>query len=315
MPTVPKIGPRRQHLVSNFYLKHFADDQQRINVFDLRHQRTWNSKTKDAMVENHIYTLPTDAPDLRYALENALGEIETDAAPVIQTVVDQQNLTGIRRDLLALWMAAQLKRSSLIGDHIKQVNLLMSDPCVGLQIVENNRGALIRKFGEKAVEEYVIRIRKGESAASLSTGQTILFGLEKIGMYATSICEMHWTLEVSRSEGFLTSDNPVFVRRRGISKDHYLVGVARKDLDAELHFPISPTLFLIGKWRRSRESKRRVSTWRVRELNRMTILCSNRQIAYSPKTELDKGLIDDCASFRLNIFDVPGFVDGFRLSN
>lgn len=104
---------RRHHLVSRFYLRYFADDDEQVTTVMLPGDRVFTQTARRASVENDFYTaighdgLETDAG------ERAFSEIEGPAAEVWrQIAAGMWPLPPTERGVVASWIALQLIRGS-----------------------------------------------------------------------------------------------------------------------------------------------------------------------------------------------------------
>ena len=103
-------------------------------------------------------------------------------------------------------------------------------------------------------------------------------------LWAPALACMDWTLETTSSKRFfLVSDEPFVVRVPSNPFDTAYVGLARGDLGVEVSFPISRTMCLIAKHKRSPDIEyKEVATSRVDEINLRSVVSAHRLI-YSPE--------------------------------
>lgn len=83
---------KRHHYVPHFYLKHFASEQRRINILNLKDLRSYRNGTlKDQCYGKHLYGLDD-------SIETALAKLEGFAAPVIAKTIQSFRLPVSRSD-------------------------------------------------------------------------------------------------------------------------------------------------------------------------------------------------------------------------
>lgn len=86
-------GPKRQHYIPRMLLKHFLDDEGRLCVGDRKRKNIRKTTIHSDFVKKHLYTkrsvdyqLGFLEPD-SYEYEEALGRLESNAAPIIDQIV------------------------------------------------------------------------------------------------------------------------------------------------------------------------------------------------------------------------------------
>lgn len=83
MPDIAK----RHHTVPRFYLRGFADENERITTVRLPGDKQFTQTIDKTSTINHFYSVD-DHPGGRDAFEKALSGIETSAAPILQSIVE-----------------------------------------------------------------------------------------------------------------------------------------------------------------------------------------------------------------------------------
>lgn len=291
----------RQHTVPAFYLRHFAiPGQQRIVCCDRRSGRIKSQSIRDTAVSKHIYTLRNNRDPM--ALEDAFCELEQEASSGFRRLLAGHSLDKQIKSRLAPFMAAQLKRTMWVHKQHIQFIAEANKPENIVAYVSRLRKILESRFGSQEVDAFVQQTMDGKTRFDFDQAEMLRRAQRKLRDYCEALMDMHWRLEVSPRSEFITSDNPVYIRRKGRPMDPGLVGLERADLNAELHFPLSPQLFLLLSWNQERIWRRKVSYLRARELNRLTILCSDRQI-YGPSISRSlQQLVAEHRGFELKLF-------------
>ena len=103
---------KRQHVVSAFYLRGFAENGTRLSRTALDTGLTHAVAVSDATVIKDFYSLPGPDGELSDHFERMFGEIEGLAAAALKAVLTHAALPpGEQREALAVWIALQYLRS------------------------------------------------------------------------------------------------------------------------------------------------------------------------------------------------------------
>jgi hypothetical protein len=103
---------RRHHTVSKFYLAGFADDAGQLTQVHLPGRHAHPNSVNNASVETDFYSFRMPDGSLDDRLERAFGDIESLAAQVLQTRVEERwPLDDAEKAALAAWVALQYVRS------------------------------------------------------------------------------------------------------------------------------------------------------------------------------------------------------------
>ncbi|NRA55430.1 MAG: DUF4238 domain-containing protein [Gammaproteobacteria bacterium] len=119
--------PKKQHYVPQFLLRYFAQNKNRVYVFDKKMNRTFPSNVKDVGHENNFY----DDQILGYGNETEikLSELETVVAPVIEKIISQgtiKNLEDWEHKFLCLFATVQMIRTNDTREFLEEFNQILS---------------------------------------------------------------------------------------------------------------------------------------------------------------------------------------------
>ena len=90
--------PKKHHRVSRFILENFRDETGHLHVWDKVRQTRYKGRAEAIFYEKHLYRfVDPETRDFSYAVENELGQIESDAAPVIEQIIDRAKRGEIPR--------------------------------------------------------------------------------------------------------------------------------------------------------------------------------------------------------------------------
>lgn len=111
------------HTVPQFYLRGFADENEKIRTVVLPGTRRYTTLTKGTAATNHFYAIEGH-PDGKDAFEKTLAEVEADAAGVFRTVASGTwPLEPEDRAILACFIALQSVRGP---NHRRNIGQIMS---------------------------------------------------------------------------------------------------------------------------------------------------------------------------------------------
>lgn len=98
---------KRGHMVSEGYLKAWADDRRRVDIIDIQHRRGFPSSIRNATVVSYVY----DPNVLTHDLERDYWAIEDRGIPVIVKLRDgTQSLTVNEREAMIAFLDMHLDR-------------------------------------------------------------------------------------------------------------------------------------------------------------------------------------------------------------
>ena len=111
---------KRQHIVPQFYLQHFADDG-KIWVIDFQSEvGPYQTNTANALCIKDFYTVSTKTEEQDDTVERYLSKIEGAAKPIIERLLKDMVIPeGRDKETLAVFLAALFLR----GPHARQVQL------------------------------------------------------------------------------------------------------------------------------------------------------------------------------------------------
>jgi len=102
--------PRKHHFVPRFHLGRFANEKSQVKVTTRDQQRTHVLNIKDACAERDYYRIEVPAI-ARDAVENFLSQMESDAAPAIERIANNE-FREEDREPIALFVAFQCLRGA-----------------------------------------------------------------------------------------------------------------------------------------------------------------------------------------------------------
>lgn len=226
--------PKFHHYVPRFYLARFVDANGALWVYDKSEDRVFHSSPVRIAGENRFYDIPdTPTPEDRLFFEKQFAEIESDAAPIIDSWLApiQQGkaikISGIERDVMSLFLTLQLVRTAEAKEQIIQFNQ-----------------ALNRLFPDEDFD------------ASSFVHFRLLADAEFLNEMADSIANYIWIFANNFSgAGFYASDHPVLVH--SMDGNHWRLGSSALEQNVYLVLPLSPQTVLYCFEPTDREEMRR----------------------------------------------------------
>jgi len=121
-------NPKRQHYISQCYLKQFADTTQtgkdpRIWIFSKDGKTKELKKVEKAFVSKHIYSLKSQTPNVPYdySIEISLSELEDKYALIFENKISKRKpLTDEEHIILCAFVAAMMLRTKGKKENIEQ---------------------------------------------------------------------------------------------------------------------------------------------------------------------------------------------------
>ncbi|MFE9993458.1 DUF4238 domain-containing protein [Streptomyces avermitilis] len=212
---------RRQHTVPRFYLKRFADADERIMRVPIgSEQAPLPCGIKDVAVRNDFYSFPDDTGQLDDSVEIALSKLEGEAAHVLRMVVDDHcwPLPAAERKTMTDWVAAQFLRvparreaANEVFDHLTKTTLAIEGKRGLRERLEAESGGPVpdeeveRKWAEKTdFSSYTVKPPVVHHLASMASG---------IPAAADVLMQRGWVLYRFKRKKLITSDHPVTLIR------------------------------------------------------------------------------------------------------
>jgi len=270
--TANQPPPRLHHFVPRFYLARFARGR-RLLVKRRDASRAFRSSVDKIAAENDLYTVfePDGSRNVKY--EHLLGKLERAAAPAMAMLAAGRlpRAGSAEREGLSAFVALQAARTPETRDRLLFPSDLMKH--VGREDFDENdvRSYLSDvhlKFEPdddevRAATDWVKGIVAMGTVVKEDEWIEIMFS-SALATLGPSIAGLSWSLEISSSADFLTSDNPVAPWRAPSARDAFEgVGIGTAD---ETRFPVSSSTLLVLT-RGGSEDIRKVGVDRVKSVN------------------------------------------------
>jgi hypothetical protein len=206
---------RRHHLVSKFYLRHFADENETVATVLLPGDRRFPQSVHNASVENDFYTVTAlDGPS--DVAERAFSEIEGPAATAWRQIAEGVwPLPAAEREAVAGWIALHLLRGS--GARARMSDL--GTDLLQLEIAVGGRARLrdtLRELGEPYDDESVnrewISLFQEPLIARVNANHHLDHIARMLPRVTQSLLDRFWVLTSFQRRSLATSDHPVYIK-------------------------------------------------------------------------------------------------------
>jgi hypothetical protein len=206
---------RRHHVVSKFYLRHFADDNEQIASVILPGDRTFLQNIGDASVWCGYYTVIDQEGQQSDSAEQAFSLVEANAAAAWREVAEGVwPLSDEHRGSVAAWIALQLLRGTSVRNSMSELasHALLLDAVLGGRT--RLREALA-EAGEPVADDSVdrewVELFKAPFRAEVKANHHIRHIADMLPRVAQSLLDRSWLLTVFERKSLATCDHPVYV--------------------------------------------------------------------------------------------------------
>jgi hypothetical protein len=206
---------RRHHVVSKFYLRYFANDNERVTTVMLPGDRTFPQSIGDASVQTDYYTVIDQKGQQSDAAEQALSLVEAPAATAWREVAaGVWPLPDGHRESVAAWLALQLLRGSSVRNSMSELasHALLLEVILGGR--KRLREALIAA-GEPVDDDTVSREWVGRFKdpfrAEARAEHHVQHLSNLLPRVTESLLDRSWLLTEYKRKALATSDHPVYV--------------------------------------------------------------------------------------------------------
>ncbi|MBD2896226.1 hypothetical protein amrb99_51700 [Actinomadura sp. RB99] len=311
---------RRQHVVSQFYLKGFANDSSRVARVTLPGDEQLILSTSDAGVIKDFYTITLPDGTRSDAFEHAFSEVEGVAAAALQAIkVGAWPLTSEHRVALSTWIALQHLRSEDIRANQGTMNAEIIRLIVGVSGKEALR-QIIEKAENRSVSdeeldwEWEDFTKPGGPDLMPEPHEHLRLLTSLLPQTSEYLHDCHWTLYQFSRRVLVTSDHPVslvvspdYPAWRGVglaTADLFLVPLGRR-----LALTIQPRHRLPAELGFASDFRYPGSTKLARSINQETALRAHRYIYHHPDdAPLDGLFVPEPESHQPRVSNTDGFI-------
>lgn len=298
------MASKRHHYVPKFYLNYFVTNStegtRRFWVYDKAGGPARIQTPINTAVEGHLYSFET-APGTRDdSLEQALSTLETKTKPLLDRWQDRGiAATRQEQELIAQFLAVMYSRSPKTIQGITEAKEIMGiefarfladQPDMIGEFLDRER--LAGRPHVPSLEEMVDHLRNVEERFEIMVNRenSLIQSFKLAEKVAGELLDMNWCLCHAPSRTFfVTSDTPLCIFAR-TSRDRALLGAGVGLPNAEVTFPISPTVCLLLD-RRHAKGKMAVGKQFVRRANSRMVANAERLIISAYRSDTITALV------------------------
>lgn len=298
------MASKRHHYVPIFYLDYFATKStkgtRRFWVYDKAGGPARIQTPINTAVEGHLYSFETSSGAKDDSLEHLLSKLETEAKPVL----DRWQLPGVaptqdEKKRIAEFLAVMHTRSPRTIQGITEAS-----QAIGIEVARflADRPQMVREFLEQerlsgrpnipSVEEMVDSLVnvKERFEIKVNRKRSLIESFKLCERVAAELFKLNWCLcRAPTGTFFVTSDTPLCAFAR-TGRDRALLGAGFGLPNAEVTFPISPTVCLLLD-QRHKKGRMAVGNQFVREANNRMAAIAERLVISAYRSDTVAALV------------------------
>ncbi|MQX94742.1 DUF4238 domain-containing protein [Sinorhizobium medicae] len=296
----------QQHYVPQMILRRFTGGDGMMDVIERATGRAWRSAPEGVACERYYNAVRTEQGELdTQAIEKRLGEIESNAEPILQKLLEGTSISGEERSKVALFITAQDFRSPRRRQEFADLALAVEHNGLSSSLptsIEHYKQLVIaasesRSSFDPSKPRVDDRLKVEEDGTVSVAREDAVRALAAAGTFAPVVADMDWVLlKAPDGKRFVISDSPVqlYEDLGGLPKH---TGAAYWRESSKVTFPLTPSVYLIaahatGLLRPNRLRRRDGTSSDWRFLNDLQLRSCYRQL-YA--TEATAGLKERCA--------------------
>ena len=276
--------PRRHHYTPVFYLKRFADADDRLHIVSRDTGKRWTSKPEKTGLEKDFYTLE-DMPEGedQYFIEKSFAGFDGKAASVLDEIIDSRAIPKDKDkfDTLIHFIALAATRvptmRGLISKPMEEIARMMAQNMV------SSRERFEQSFPNAAAEGLTYETARDFVQHGMTIRTTTAAYINRVFNLVETMLPLlenrNWCVCYNDNEGehFVVTDNPVAATWSDGSPPGFF-GPAFGLLNTDVTIPLSSRVALIGRFEDAPE-RLALNAQDVGNVNAKTIGCSQRFIA------------------------------------
>jgi len=293
---------RRQHTVSRFYLRGFADGREQVRRIQLPGDNVLTMSISDASVIKDFYSVELPDGTLSDMFERAFSDVEGVASAALGEV--QRGVWPLpleHKEALAAWIALQHLR----GEEPRASQTQIGGELIRLVVGTSGKEALRRHIeaaegrqvpDDELDAEWADLTKEGGPNLQHDVLQHMRTVMDVWPGMTSYLVDSHWTLIRFERRGLVTSDHPVTMAVDRTEQNFYGVGIATADL---FSVPLSRRLALNIQPRRRLEDYTKNTdevpdfevsgtTQFANSMNQQTVSQARRYLYLHPEDVLDE---------------------------
>ena len=209
--------PKRHHYVPQKYLSYFSDSANLIHVYDRASNEYRIQQPINTAVKSHYYRVYLKNGEPTDKVEKFIGEIESNAWPVIEKISKNQTISHLEKQKLALYVEIQklrvpeyeMETNELKEKLIAKTNKLQYQSVDDAQAIINEYESEIPDGETITADELFEFVHSDRCKIKIPREHSILDMMNRCTDFAEYFMQMNWTFTTcGSSTQFITSDNP-----------------------------------------------------------------------------------------------------------
>lgn len=204
---------RRHHVVSKFYLRYFANDNEQVTTVMLPGDRIFPQSIGDASVQTRYYTVIDPAGQQSDAAEHAISLVENQAAEAWREVAaGVWPLGDEHRGSLAAWVALQLLRGTSVRNSMSELashTLLLELIVGGRTRLRESLIAAGEPVDDDTVNQEWVGLFKNPIRVEASANHHVRHLADLLPRVTQSLLDRWWILTEFERKALATCDHPV----------------------------------------------------------------------------------------------------------
>lgn len=245
--------PKGQHTVPQVYLRHFATTKEKINVLDLRRNKTTTKGVNRTSVQNNFYNVILKDSENKYvdpySFERWMAkDIEGPIKAVFETIISKQwPLDRSDREFLAYFISIQYTRGKHYRDatdDLISLSLLLQLALEGKDTLRS-KGIYGRHLSENEVDIIWEQVKTGTLQVSQDKTQHNLEYTKDAEKFYPSVYNKKWCLFNFETLNLLTCDSPVVALKPPAPREGVTVARVGLSGDFPIYMPLTRKMGLL----------------------------------------------------------------------
>lgn len=219
---MPRNEPKRHHYVPQFYQQGFADEENRLWVYDRRARRYFQAHPNTVCCERELYTVDPEGTRNRQIESVLLSKIDGLGAAAIRLAEERGQLDDPWKEYLSIFMAQQVTRTPVFREVVSRNVQAVGERIMTLSFADVDRARQSLEDYERLTGNRIsIGITSESMVNSVKSGQFSVRATERPFLeymitlgerLATWFTALEWeVVRAPEGTGFIICDYPFVV--------------------------------------------------------------------------------------------------------
>jgi Protein of unknown function (DUF4238) len=242
-------NPVKHHYVAQHVLRRFCDSDGILWTYDKQKKQIYRAQPASQASAKHFYSFKGRSGLDSATIELILSRIDQEGSVAIERLLRREKLTGEEGCAFMRFAAAQMIRVDSYFQRIEGMltPILQESAKRVFKHDEQFRNRLREEIGEKALDQFVAKLERGDVKVTANRGYIVTIFLKSLDSITAEFCRMKWGFLHIRSTNqvFVISDNPLVLADIGEGQGQPL---GLRNPDIEVTMPLSRTTVALGRW-------------------------------------------------------------------